>query len=102
MAAIIGIIDLISARTKEALKARKAAGVKLGRPRGPGKSKLDLHRDEIVALLANGSTKAYIAKKYTTTRPNLYNWMRKNRIEEPPPPTRLPGWKPRKRLENSL
>ena len=94
--------DLISARTKEALKARKAAGVKLGRPKGPGKSKLDPHRDEIVALLKNGSTKAHVAKKYATTRPNLYNWLRKNRLEEPPTSTRDPGWKPRKRLENSL
>ena len=94
--------DLISARTKEALKARKAAGVKLGRPRGPGKSKLDPHRDEIVALLKNGSTKSYVAKKYATTRPNLYNWLRKNRLEEPPMSTRPPGWKPRKRLETSL
>jgi hypothetical protein len=33
--------DLISAKTKEALKARKLAGVKLGRPKGPGKSKFD-------------------------------------------------------------
>jgi DNA invertase Pin-like site-specific DNA recombinase len=43
--------DLISARTKEALKARRAAGVKLGRPKGPGKSKLDQYRPEIEALL---------------------------------------------------
>ena len=56
--------DLISARTKEALRARKAAGVKLGRPKGPGRSKLDLHRDEIVALLNNGSPKAWVARKY--------------------------------------
>ncbi len=72
--------DLISKRTTEALKARKAAGVVLGRPKGPGKSKLDQYREEIEALLKNGSTKTYIAKKYLTTLPNLYNWLKKNNI----------------------
>ena len=46
--------DLLSQRTKEALAARKRAGKKLGRPKGLGKSKLDQHRVEIQALLANG------------------------------------------------
>jgi DNA invertase Pin-like site-specific DNA recombinase len=56
--------DLISKRTKEALRARRASGIKLGRPKGPGKSKLDPYGEEIVALLKNGSTKSYVAKKY--------------------------------------
>jgi DNA invertase Pin-like site-specific DNA recombinase len=56
--------DLISSRTKEALKARKAAGVILGGPKGPGKSKLDPYKDEIVALLNNGSSKTFVANKY--------------------------------------
>ena len=62
------------------MKARKAAGVKLGRPKGPGKSKLDDHREEIEALLANGSTKTWIAGKFDVAVPTLYNWMRKNDI----------------------
>jgi DNA invertase Pin-like site-specific DNA recombinase len=76
--------DLISQRTKEALKALKAAGVKLGRPKGPGKSKLDKYRVEIEALLKNGSTKSFIAKRYGTTPANLHNWIRKNKIDAMP------------------
>ena len=50
--------DLISARTKEALRARKASGLPpLGRPKGPGKSK--------------------------TTPGNFSNWMKKNGIKKP-------------------
>jgi DNA invertase Pin-like site-specific DNA recombinase len=50
--------ELISQRTKEALRVKKAAGVRLGRPTGPGKSKLDTFRPEIEALLAHGSTRS--------------------------------------------
>jgi DNA invertase Pin-like site-specific DNA recombinase len=72
--------DLISARTREALRVRKAAGVKLGRPKGPGRSKLDEYRPEIEALLKNGSTKTFIAKRYGTTPANLHNWITKQQL----------------------
>ncbi|MCB0029251.1 MAG: recombinase family protein, partial [Anaerolineales bacterium] len=70
--------DLISQRTKEALAARKRAGKKLGRPAGSGKSKLDEHRPEIEALLANGSTQKFIAERYGTTEANLSRWLKKH------------------------
>ena len=66
------------------MKARKASVVKLGRPKKPGKSKLDKHKEEIVALFKNGSTKSFVAKKYRTTLPNLYNWLKKNGIDVKP------------------
>ncbi len=72
--------DLISSRTKEALKARKAAGVVLGRRKGPGKSKLDQYKEEITALLKNGSAQKFIANRYKTTPANLHNWLKKNKI----------------------
>jgi DNA invertase Pin-like site-specific DNA recombinase len=77
--------DLISKRTIEALKARKDAGMSLGRPKGPGKSKLDIYRPEIEALLANGSTQKFIAKRYGSTEANLHNWLKKRGL------TRLPA-----------
>jgi len=67
--------DLISQRTKEALKFRKDNGVKLGRPIGSGTSRLDQYKPEIKALIANGSTKRFIAERYNTSEANLYRWL---------------------------
>ena len=74
--------DLIRKRTTEGLRAAKAQGKILGRPKGAGKSKLDKYKEEIIALLKTGSTQVYIAKKYSTTQPNLYNWLKKNSLSE--------------------
>jgi DNA invertase Pin-like site-specific DNA recombinase len=75
--------DLISQRTKEALRFKKAQGLKLGRPKGPGKSKLDPYRPEIESLLANGSTQKFIARRYHTTQANLHNWLKKHGLKPP-------------------
>jgi DNA invertase Pin-like site-specific DNA recombinase len=76
--------DLISERTKEALRAKKAAGIKLGRPKGPGKSKLDKYREEIIALLQTGSRQNYIAKRYGVTPASLSNWIKRRGIDRKP------------------
>ena len=73
--------ELISQRTREALRTKILNGVKLGRPRGPGKSKLDQYRPEIEALLANGSAQKFIAKRYRTTESNLHRWMKKQGLK---------------------
>lgn len=69
--------DLISARTKQGLIAAKKKGKLLGRPKGSGKSKLDQFKIEIEALLKNGSSKTFIAKRYKTSLPNFYKWLNK-------------------------
>lgn len=72
--------ELISLRTREALHARKVAGIKLGRPQGKGKSKLDEHTEDIMRLLALKVPKTLIAKQYKTSVGNLYNFI--NKLEE--------------------
>ncbi|MFC1896658.1 recombinase family protein [Thermodesulfobacteriota bacterium] len=76
--------EFISLRTKEGLRKAKASGKRLGRPRGPGKSKLDKYRPEIEALLKNGSTKAFICKRYKCGLTTLLNWLKKNNINSLP------------------
>ena len=73
--------DLISQRTTEALRVKKAAGAQLGRPRGPGKSKLDRYQPEIEGLLANGATQRFIVRRYKTTDANLHNWLKKHGLK---------------------
>ncbi len=74
--------DLIVMRTKEALAERKRQGIKLGRPPGIGKSKLDAHREEIIALIKNGARKTFIAERYHCTAVNLSLWLKKHGLQD--------------------
>lgn len=76
--------ELISARTKAGLARVRASGRKLGRKPGTYKSKLDKWAPEIVALLKNGSTQAFIAKKYKCTNALITNWIKRNKIDKTP------------------
>ena len=77
--------DLISKRTMEALRFKKAQGMTLGRPKGIGKSKLDVFRPEIESLLANGATQKFIARRYHTTEANLHHWLKKHGLKKEKP-----------------
>ena len=77
--------DLISKRTIEALRFKKAQGMTLGRPKGVGKSKLDVFRPEIESLLANGATQKFIARRYHTTEANLHHWLKKHGLKKEKP-----------------
>ena len=48
------------------MHSRKANGIKLGRPKGSGKSKLDPYKDDILKLLEK------ILKKYVNYENNIF------------------------------
>ena len=69
--------QLISQRTTEALRRKKAEGVRLGRPKGstPAISRLDAEDETIHQLLSEGAPKSEIARRFHVSRKTLYNWL---------------------------
>ena len=86
MATVLGMVaqierEFISMRTKEALAAKKAAGMSLGRPKGKQlKVKLDDKRSEILSLLDKGVSKRSIAKIVDCAPSTLYDWFKREKI----------------------
>ena len=76
--------NLISQRTQEALKRKKALGTKLGRPKGRAKqlklsSKIELTQE----LLAMRISKAHISRIMGVSVPTLYNFIKRNDLFVP-------------------
>jgi DNA invertase Pin-like site-specific DNA recombinase len=69
--------DLISCRTIEALKAKKAQGIVLGRPKGAlGVSKLDDKKEQIQELLKHKVSKSAISRMLSVSRTSLIDFIK--------------------------
>ena len=74
--------ELISTRTKEALQVKKAAGVRLGRPKGSiSKSRLDGQEDKIRELIKKRVPKSSIARIMEISRPALLDFIKSRGIK---------------------
>lgn len=73
--------NLISQRTIEALKRKKASGVVLGRPKGKAKKvKLTSDFEIIQELLVLKIPKAKIARMFNVSTPTLYNFIERYKL----------------------
>ncbi|HEY4964477.1 MAG TPA: recombinase family protein, partial [Candidatus Saccharimonadales bacterium] len=71
--------QMISDRTKNALQARKAKGLPMGRP--AGQSKLDAHSEAIQGYLSKGLNLTAISKLIDCNRQTLANWLESKGIK---------------------
>lgn len=76
---------LISERTRAGLAQARAAGKKLGRPKGSlGASRLDGKEQDIRHFLRLGVSKSAIAKITGVSRPTLYHFIASRRLQPDP------------------
>lgn len=73
---------LISQRTSEALRRKKAEGKNLGRPKGKKNThyKLDGKKDIIIEMLDEGLPRNLICKQLNVSTATLYNYLRREGI----------------------
>jgi DNA invertase Pin-like site-specific DNA recombinase len=73
---------MIAQRTKEALAARRAAGVILGRPKGKLNAKLKLtdRKETVIKLLNSGLSQRKMAKKLRVDRATLSTFIKRENI----------------------
>lgn len=74
--------SLISQRTTEALRRKKAEGVILGRPKGRRNTvcKLSGCEDTIRQMLLEGNTKVYISRHLGVSESTLYSYIKEKKI----------------------
>lgn len=70
--------DLISQRTKEALKRKREQGIVLGRPKGSKSSylKLTKHQKQVLKLKQKGASNTKIGKKFGVTRDTVARFLK--------------------------
>ena len=74
--------SLISQRTREALRRKKAEGIKLGRPKGTKSAyyKLTEYKDIIEELLYLGIPKTTIIKLFNVSSQTLYTFLKREKL----------------------